>query len=243
MTTISAESGRRAFSHFAEEDVLRLQDSLNRYCRSLAGTRWDAEDLAQDTWVKAIGLLQGDGHPNAEAFLLRIAKNTWIDRSRRKDLLPRLRNAVSTKGIDAAEAWLETDAAFTAVVRHLSPLQRAVFLLRDVMDFSGAETAQRLGTTEGAVKASLSRARQALARMKRDWEDGTLPEPEDEASKTLIRSLAAAYLQGDAARFAELAVALDVLPPITAAGIAQIRASRERKETRTTTFPTARMAA
>jgi RNA polymerase sigma-70 factor (ECF subfamily) len=231
MTMIKAETRpETSASRLVDADVRRLQDSLARYCLVLTGTKWDAEDLAQDAWVRAISSLRSAGHPNAEAYMLRIAKNAWIDRSRRKDPLPRLLTAASVKADDSAEHGLVTEHAFAAVVQHLSPQQCAVFLLRDLLDYSGTETAELLGTTEGAVKAALRRARQALSRIRSDWDNETIPEPEDEAAKTLIRSLAEAYRRGDAARIAQLAAGLEVLPPVTAVGVAQVRAIRRRPD-------------
>lgn len=41
-----------------------LQSSLIRYCLSLTESRWDAEDLAQDTWVKALAAFNSLSHTN-----------------------------------------------------------------------------------------------------------------------------------------------------------------------------------
>ena len=54
-----------------------LRPDLHRYCRSLAGTVWDAEDLLQDTLLRAFAKL-GDMQPqveNPKAYLFRIASN------------------------------------------------------------------------------------------------------------------------------------------------------------------------
>jgi RNA polymerase sigma-70 factor (ECF subfamily) len=109
-----------------------LQDVVNRYCLSLTGSSWDAEDLAQDTWLKAIETLKILGHTNPEAFLLRIAKNTWIDQSRRKTVLDRILKRERPKVTLPDNGPFEIETAFQALMKHLSPLQRTVFLLRDV---------------------------------------------------------------------------------------------------------------
>ncbi|MBW5447396.1 sigma-70 family RNA polymerase sigma factor [Cohnella sp. CFH 77786] len=221
----------------------RLHASLARYCLSLTGSRWDAEDLVQDTWVKALGTLQGTGHRNAEAFMLRIAKNTWIDQTRRKKALSQLLRLVRPESAEADGGAFELESAFAALVKHLSPLQRTVFLLRDVFGYSNAETAGMLRTTEGAAKAALRRARLALNAVKEDLRNGWLPEPKDEDLKIFLRALAAAYRNGDIARLAELAQQ-DVLHPVSAVGIAQGRLLRIRQtDPRPSAHPTARMAA
>jgi RNA polymerase sigma-70 factor (ECF subfamily) len=89
------------------------------------------------------------------------------------------------------------EIAFQALINHLSPLQRAVFLLRDVMDYSIAETARLLVTSEGAVKAAHHRARHSLKAVKEDLEHGMLPMPQQEEEKAFLRALAHAYQIGD----------------------------------------------
>lgn len=182
-----------------------LQVVLNRYCLSLAKSNWDAEDLAQDTWVRAIGQLKGQGHKNPEAFLLRIAKNTWIDLSRRKAVFSQILKREQPKEMAMPEHGLyEIEMAFQALMKHLSPLQRTVFLLREVFGYSVAEASEILNTTEGAVKAALHRARQGLHAVKKDLETGVLSASREEGFNVLLRALAAAYEAGDIARVVEL---------------------------------------
>jgi RNA polymerase sigma factor (sigma-70 family) len=58
---------------------------LRSYCRMLTGTPWDAEDLYQETMLKA---LKAEGkfllHPSPKALLFRIASNAWIDECRKR---------------------------------------------------------------------------------------------------------------------------------------------------------------
>lgn len=73
-------------------DTRHLQElgkALQHYCLSLTRSRFDADDLAQETWAKALGYRKFTISPNPEALLLRIAKNTWIDASRRRGSLIR----------------------------------------------------------------------------------------------------------------------------------------------------------
>src|SRR6186997_2075207 len=62
-----------------------LRPELYRYCRHLARSPWDAEDLVQDTLARAfVTLAQMRGAPpNPRAWLFRVASNLWIDRTRR----------------------------------------------------------------------------------------------------------------------------------------------------------------
>lgn len=198
-----------------------LQATLYRYCLSITASRQEAEDLVQDTWVKALGTLQGPGHRNAEAFLLRIARNVWIDRMRREKLKSRLIRLEQPAAV-TLEDTLETERMLGALVRHMSPLQRTVFLLRDVFGFTAAETAKRLGTTEGAVKAALFRARTALAAIREEWSQQASSSPEDEGLRIYLRNMAAAYQDGEVAKLAALAQQ-DILQPMTALTLARAR--------------------
>ncbi|MGO9450918.1 MAG: sigma-70 family RNA polymerase sigma factor [Candidatus Binataceae bacterium] len=152
---------KKAWHQFIERTE-PLRPDLYRYCRSLTGSVWDAEDLVQDTLMRAFARLSEASHPidNARAYMFRIASNLWIDRFRGTrefatgDLpetaqpeVPRLREIR-----DAAEH----------LVSHLPPMERSVVLLKDVFDFSLDETATALDTTVGAVKTALHRGRGKL---------------------------------------------------------------------------------
>src|SRR6478735_1184372 len=63
-----------------------LRSDLYRYCRHLARSPWDAEDLAQDAMARAFVTLgqMGEPPPNPRAWLLRVASNLWLDQLRRR---------------------------------------------------------------------------------------------------------------------------------------------------------------
>ncbi|MBP1997085.1 RNA polymerase sigma factor [Paenibacillus eucommiae] len=213
-------------NRFGDESIEHLQAVVNRYCLSITGSIWDAEDLAQDTWLKAISTLNDFGqknvfgHKNPEAYLLRIAKNTWIDQARRKNLFLKILKREQPEVALPENGSFEIETAFLALRKHLTPLQRTVFLLRDVFGYSIAEAADKLQTTEGAVKAALHRARLALDAVKDELEQSILPVPKEEGLKAFLRALAAAYQMGDIATLIELAQQ-DELEPAVVFGIAQ----------------------
>lgn len=181
------------------ENLEELQAVLKRYCLSLTKSNWDAEELAQDTWIKALGKLNSFEHTNTEALLLRIAKNTWIDDIRRKAVYTRILNREQAKVTVPDHGSFEIEIALQSLMKHLSPLQRTVFLLRDVFGYSIRETSDMLETTEGAVKVALHRARKSLGAVREDLLKGELSLPESENSKTFLRALTAAYQMGDIA--------------------------------------------
>lgn len=192
-----------------------LRQSLSRYSLALTGSSWDADDLQQDVWVKALsrGPAELAGHPNPEALLLRIARNAWTDRCRRLAVhrrAMRLEQASAQPDAPGAEAAAgEAEAALQALARHCSPLQLAVFLLRGPLGLSAAETAQALRTSEGAVKAALHRARAALPGVRRELRAADGPDaaaPAERDAQALVRALAAAYAAGDVPLVARLAL-------------------------------------
>ena len=135
---------------------------LWRYCLRLTGSPWDAEDLVQETLARAFARMAQYWQPlEARPYLFRIATNTWIDARRRARLpLDVLDGQVPAP---AAQDPTATLAAMETLVTLLPPRQRVVVLLTQVFDFTAGEVAAMIGTTEGAVKAALHRARTTLA--------------------------------------------------------------------------------
>ncbi len=221
------ESEREKETPTSTRDVAELHAALRKYCLSLAESAWDAEDLAQDAWLKALGGPRFGEHPNAEAYLLRIAKNAWIDRARRGAKLSRiLRAERPPEAEEAGGGTLEIEAAFRALAEHLPPLQRAAFLLRDVLGYSSAETADLLRVTEGAAKAALHRARKNLPRVREELENGEEPASDVQPGLTAyLRAIAAAYESGDAEAMLVLFRAIDSEP---AAAIGMLHSRRLR---------------
>ncbi|SFD78032.1 RNA polymerase sigma-70 factor, ECF subfamily [Paenibacillus catalpae] len=182
------------------KELERLQGVVSRYCLSLTKSRVEAEDLAQEAWLKAMDSSQPLEHVNPDAYLLRIARNTWIDRVRRQSTHMRMLEAVRQSAKHHAmpdDSLIGTEIAMQAILTFLSPLQRAVFLMRDVSGYSAQETALRLGLTAGAVKAALHRARAALPSVRQAIEKGSLKAPKDEGLRDVLRALAIAYDSGD----------------------------------------------
>ncbi|MGH0032855.1 MAG: RNA polymerase sigma factor [Myxococcota bacterium] len=152
---------RRSWHRFIET-FEPLRPELYRYCRGLTRSPWDAEDLVQDTLMRAFSTM-GDVYPalrNPRAWLLRVASNLWIDRLRRTREL-----ALGELPEPAAEPQgpSDTRAAAAALIGDLGPQERAAVLLKDVFDFRLAEIAEVLGTTTGAVKSALHRGRGKLS--------------------------------------------------------------------------------
>mgnify|MGYP000889727191 CR=1 FL=1 len=189
---------------------------LIRYCLAVTGSAGEAEDLAQEAWLKGFESGALGSHPNPKALLMRLARQKWIDRVRRERNYARIlarmaREAAVADGRDSGGGpAADLEAMLASVVRQLLPLQRTVFLLRDVLGYSAADTARLVHTTEGAVKSALFRARQALRRVRDELRQTERPAAEergqsDDAVHALVRALAAALRRADANVIAALA--------------------------------------
>ena len=161
------------------ETVEPHRPELYRYARGLTRTPWDAEDLVQETLMRAFsGLGTYSGRvANLRAYLFRVATNCWIDHRRRR------RPALS----DPADLDVQTHMpslgpevreALERLVGDLPPRERAAVLLKEVFGFSLKEIASSLRTTVGAVKAALHRGREKLATPGAAREEKTMPAPE-----------------------------------------------------------------
>ncbi|EOS53411.1 RNA polymerase sigma factor [Paenibacillus barengoltzii] len=138
--------------------------ALRNYCRSITGSVWEGDDLAQDTWLKIWSATQGKGDnvQLTRTYLYRAAQHAWIDRNRKRKLpaesLPLDEQLQAPVPTDPAAVW----AAMETLVIELSPLQRTTLLMIDILKYTAGEAAQLIGSTEGAVKAALHRARVRL---------------------------------------------------------------------------------
>jgi len=154
----------RAAWHRYIDMVAPVRPVLHGYCRRLTGDVWDAEDLVQDTLLRAFGTLGSvfTRIENPRAYLIRTATNLWIDTVRRRgteaDALADA-GAESAPVADAASAMRD---AGTVLLQRLAPQERAAIVLKELFDYSLEEIAAMLGTTVGAVKAALHRGRTRL---------------------------------------------------------------------------------
>jgi RNA polymerase sigma-70 factor (ECF subfamily) len=157
----------RASWHRFVDEVAPLRPILHGYCRKLAGNLFDAEDLAQDTLLRAFGRwgVTSPAIRNPKAYLLRTATNVWIDTLRRRETEARapLADPDAAPAPDAEPfAPSELREAGARLLQRLSPQERAALLLRESFDMSLEEIAELLATTVGAVKAALHRGRDRL---------------------------------------------------------------------------------
>ena len=138
-----------------------LRPELHRYCRSLTGSVWDAEDLVQDTLLRGFAKLGEFSNPidNPRAYLFRIATNLWVDSFRRREIAV----PVEAPWTSSPEQSAEFREAAQQLMNRLPAQERAAVVLKDVLDFRLEEIATILQTTVGAIKSALHRGRGKLA--------------------------------------------------------------------------------
>lgn len=147
-----------------------IRPDLFRYCRRLTGNLWDAEDLVQETLLKAFAKLSHILYSikSPRAYLLRTASNLWIDNLRgRATEVAALASGGSELAVGIAPApppsqTSELRDAAAALLQRTAPQERAALLLVEIFDMSIDEAADILGTTTGATKSALHRARTRL---------------------------------------------------------------------------------
>src|ERR1700741_2926056 len=217
----------------------RFRGELLAYCYRMLGSAADAEDLVQETYLRAWRSYEGfEGRSSVRTWLYRIATNaclTALERRGRRPLpsglggpaggpeapmvagpevpwLGPLPDALLTGDYeDPASVAVSREGirlAFVAALQYLSARQRAVLIMRDVLDWPAAEAADLLGMTTTAVNSALRRARDQIAAALPAGSDAAdvtgLVEPDDPARRALLDRYAAAVENADASALAGL---------------------------------------
>lgn len=132
----------------------------------LTGSTQDAEDLSQDVFLKAFRALANfKGEASLGSWLYRITLNTFLDRKRKLSFKHERESQPLEEGIDAADPLNPEHHAqaqqiqqhIEAALAHLSPRERAVFVMRHYQELPGKEVGKLLNISEGTVKSLLFR--------------------------------------------------------------------------------------
>jgi RNA polymerase sigma-70 factor, ECF subfamily len=229
-----------AFGALAE----RYRRPLLAHCYRMLGSVDDAEDLVQETFLRAWrARATFEGRSLFRTWLYRIATNACLnalDRAPRR-VLPQDVAPPVTAGADAADAraepawapeipWLqplpdellepvapregEPDAAvvaretielaYVAALQHLPPRQRAVLVLRDVLDWSARETAALLDTTTPSVNSALQRAKATMRARRPADQPAPAADALADAERALLRRFVEAWERDDPGALAAL---------------------------------------
>jgi len=225
----------------------RFRGELLAFCYRMLGSAEEAEDMVQETYLRAWRSFDGfEGRSSLRTWLYRIATNvclTAIERRGRRPLPSGLGGPADDPRAPLVAApevpWLqpfpgallagERDdpaavtvsragirLAFVAALQYLSARQRAMLIMRDVLEWPAAEVADLLGTTTTAVNSGLRRARAQLAQALPAEDE--LAEPAEPHRRALLERFAAAFENADVNALVELLredVTLE-MPPLRA---------------------------
>ena len=217
-------------------DLEPHRGELVAYCYRMLGSFHEAEDLAQETMLRAWRARDryDPARASVRTWLYRIAANACLSalEGRARRPLPSGLGAPSDDpGVPLTPAldipWLQPfpDAqyetgtradlrlALVAAMQFLPPRQRAVLVLREVLEFSAAEVAAQLEMTVAAVNSALQRARAAIA-------DAVPPdevrEPGDPGARAVIERYVRAFEAADVPALVRLLAddAILEMPPV-----------------------------
>ncbi len=225
-------------------DAQKYRRELLAHCYRMTGSLHDAEDLVQETYLRAWKSYKNfEGKSSVRTWLYRIATNTCLtslEGRKRRPLPTGLGGPASDPTDDIAPrhevAWLEplpdsphedpsdpsviaesresVRLAFIAALQHLSPRQRAVLVMREVLQWKAAEVGEAIGASTAAVNSLLQRARAQLDEVQPTRDDEPAP-PESPEAADLLAKYTAAFENYDMDRLVELFTADAVweMPP------------------------------
>lgn len=170
------------------EAALPCIGAIERGARRLTASRFDAEDLVQETLLKAYNSFHTfEGGSNMQAWLFRIMRNTWISGYRSRQRKPveqlcedftdaKLSTGMRNASTDPRSAENEAlagfpDDAIVAALRAIPEAYRTVVYYADVEGYAYREIASLMGTPIGTVMSRLARGRARLRELLADVAD------------------------------------------------------------------------
>ena len=216
MTPLLPGTGETAFARLLEPH----RRELHVHCYRMVGSFEDAEDLVQETFLRAWRSRDSfDRGGFLRAWLYRIATNACLDslrRNARRAQSPRSGPEVpwlqpypdqlldeiapSEEQPDAVVVARETiELAYLAVIQLLPARQRAVLILRDVLGWSAAETADALEMSVAAANSALQRARATLQEQPAGRRLDVSPAPTSAEEQALLQGFIDNHERHDAA--------------------------------------------
>ncbi len=155
------------------ELVNTYQNAVYNLCYRMLGERTESEDATQEAFLRAyLNMERYDPARSFKTWVLSIASNHCIDRLRKRRLTwlsldeplpPNIHLSSDEPEPEDATIHKERSQAMQNLLNELNTEYRAAVILRYWYDYSYAEIADILDTTESAIKSRLFRARQALA--------------------------------------------------------------------------------
>ncbi|MEH7308134.1 sigma-70 family RNA polymerase sigma factor [Neobacillus drentensis] len=149
-----------------EDFWIQNYPKLRRYCHFLTSSRWDGDDIAQETYIKALKY-ENQHQRMTTALLNKIAYNHWVDmlRKRKNETVeadPEYAMHTHMTPLDVTRESVEL------LLKNFTPNQAIIFLLKEGFQYQLKEIATILDSTEMAVKSNLHRAKKRLEKAKEE---------------------------------------------------------------------------
>jgi RNA polymerase sigma-70 factor, ECF subfamily len=179
--------------------------ALEVHCYRMLGSSQDAEDVAQETLLRAWGALERfEARAQFQTWLYRIATNACLDELERRPRRPEPVDPFPDWGpaqtasptYDPAARYAIREGMELALLRAIQELpgrQRAVLIFRDVLGWTAAEVAEVLESTVASVNSALQRARAAIERHLPE----TIRPTADQAERELLHRYVTAFEHAD----------------------------------------------
>ncbi|MEV4996490.1 sigma-70 family RNA polymerase sigma factor [Streptomyces niveus] len=153
----------------AELFVRATYDDVRRFVAHLSADVRGADDLTQETYLRALAsLARFAGRSCARVWLLAIARRVVVDRYRRAAVRPRIADTADwVTAADRAQPrhlpGFEESVALADALAAMDPGRRQAFVLTRLLGLSYAEAADALGCPVGTIRSRVARARRDLA--------------------------------------------------------------------------------
>ncbi|ANZ43169.1 RNA polymerase subunit sigma [Lentzea guizhouensis] len=165
---LRAGAGDRAA---AEDFVRATQADVWRFVAHLAADARLADDLTQDTYLRALpSLPRFEARSPARTWLLTIARRVVVDHIRSVRARPRVHHSAEVP--EPVEPGFADRVALDDVIGTLDPERRTAFVLTQQLGLSYADAAEVCGCPVGTIRSRLARAREDLVALLADNRSG-----------------------------------------------------------------------
>ena len=166
-----------------EQAILPHLDAAYNFARWLTRNTQDAEDVAQEAFLRAVRFFPGFQGGDSRAWLMKIVRNTcytWLHANRRMQDAAEFDESIfgaDPRALNPEEIALreDNDLLVRTALEKLSTSHREVIVLRELEGMSYREIAEITGVPAGTVMSSLSRARAQLRRILMELTNGKSP--------------------------------------------------------------------
>ena len=143
------------------DEVRDMRPMLLSVARGILGSEEEAEDVVQDAMLR-LWQLREEPIRNPKGFARIVVRNLSLSKIRRKPLTVDISQADHATNDDSETGIDEQIDRIMALVDALPTMQQTVLRLRHMQDMTMADIASLIGTSEVAVRQSLSRARRSI---------------------------------------------------------------------------------